>query len=403
MMYNQGRQAGSQQDDMKSMPVINLANSILDKAIALGASDIHIEPYESYFRVRCRVDGVLEETLRAPTDVYPALSTRLKLVAGMNIAEKRLPQDGRIDHESGGKNADIRASTIPTVHGEKLELRIHDKGAANFTRGLLGLSGRQEELYEAMLAAPHGVILLTGPTGCGKSTTLCTMAMELRSPTKNIVTIEDPVEYVLDGINQVSVNAKAGMTFASGLRSILRQDPDIIVVGEVRDEETAQIALRAAITGHLVLSTLHTNDAPGTVTRLVNMGLEPYLLADSLVGIISQRLMRKVCPKCREERPADEVECGILGVAPGSGVTLSHEKGCEACGGAGYSGRVPVHEMLLVDDRIRSHIERSHSYPEEIRKAASAAGMRSIMENAAELVLKGETTIKEMMRTVYVK
>jgi len=297
-------------DDVQAAPAVRLTNSIINQAIATNASDIHIEPFENYVAVRYRVDGVLFESNRIPQNLYSAVSTRIKIMAGMNIAEKRLPQDGRIELEAKGRAYDFRVSSLPTVFGEKIVIRVLDRTSFDFTRDKLGFTDSENEIIDKIIRMPYGIVLLTGPTGSGKTTTLYAMLSEVNTPDKNIVTIEDPVEYMLEGINQVQVNTKAGLTFAAGLRSILRQDPDIIMIGEIRDEETAQIAVRAAITGHLVLSTLHTNDAPGAITRLVDMGVEPYLAADAMVAVIAQRLVRKLCTSCRTTYTADEKERG---------------------------------------------------------------------------------------------
>jgi type IV pilus assembly protein PilB len=297
-------------DDVQAAPAVRLTNSIINQAIATNASDIHIEPFENYVAVRYRVDGVLFESNRIPQSLYSAVSTRIKIMAGMNIAEKRLPQDGRIELETKGRSYDFRVSSLPTVFGEKIVIRVLDRTTFDFTRDKLGFTERENEMLDKIIRMPYGIVLLTGPTGSGKTTTLYSLLSEVNTPDKNIVTIEDPVEYMLEGINQVQVNTKAGLTFAAGLRSILRQDPDIIMIGEIRDEETAQIAVRAAITGHLVLSTLHTNDAPGAITRLVDMGVEPYLAADAIVAVIAQRLVRKLCTSCRTTYTADEKERG---------------------------------------------------------------------------------------------
>ncbi|MDF2684948.1 MAG: epsE, partial [Clostridia bacterium] len=300
--------------DIKNAPAVRLSDSILTQAIALGASDIHIEPFENIVIVRYRIDGALKEVMRIPVNLYSSVCTRLKIIADMDIAERRIPQDGRIEKIVNGKPYDYRVSSLPTIYNEKLVMRILDRSSFSYTRSKLGFTEYENKKIEDLLRMPYGIILLTGPTGSGKTTTLYAFLNELNTSDRNIVTIEDPVEYMLGGINQVQVNTKAGLTFASGLRSILRQDPDIIMIGEIRDEETAQIAVRAAITGHIVLATIHTNDAPGAVTRLVDMGIEPYLVADALAGVIAQRLVRKLCKNCKVERMCNEIEMELLGV-----------------------------------------------------------------------------------------
>ena len=387
-------------DDIQTAPAVKLTNSIINQAIATNASDIHIEPFEHHVAVRYRVDGVLFESNRIPQSLYSAVSTRIKIMAGMNIAEKRLPQDGRIELETKGRSYDFRVSSLPTVFGEKIVIRVLDRTTFDFTRDKLGFTERENEMLDKIIRMPYGIVLLTGPTGSGKTTTLYAMLNEVNTPDKNIVTIEDPVEYMLEGINQVQVNTKAGLTFAAGLRSILRQDPDIIMIGEIRDEETAQIAVRAAITGHLVLSTLHTNDAPGAITRLVDMGVEPYLAADAIVAVIAQRLVRKICPNCRTAYMADENDMMILNLD--KPVRLYKGAGCPACQNSGYRGRTAIHEVMMVGREHRNIIARGGS-AEEIREVSISQGMVDLYESCRRLVLDGVTSIQEMVRTVYAR
>ena len=387
-------------DDVQAAPAVRLTNSIINQAIATSASDIHLEPFENYVTVRYRVDGVLFESNRIPQNLYSAVSTRIKIMAGMNIAEKRLPQDGRIELEIKGRAYDFRVSTLPTVFGEKIVIRVLDRTTFDFTRDKLGFTEHENKLMDKIVRMPYGIVLLTGPTGSGKTTTLYSMLSEVNTPDKNIVTIEDPVEYMLAGINQVQVNVKSGLTFAAGLRSILRQDPDIIMIGEIRDEETAQIAVRAAITGHLVLSTLHTNDAPGAITRLVDMGVEPYLAADAIVAVIAQRLVRRLCPACRTTYTADEKEKIILNTD--KPVQLYKSVGCPACQNSGYRGRTAIHEVMLLGRDHRNIIARGGS-AEEIRDIAVKQGMVDLYESCRQLVLSGVTSIQEMVKTVYAR
>lgn len=387
-------------DDIQSAPAVRLTNSIINQAITTNASDIHIEPFETYVSVRYRVDGVLFESNRIPENLYSAVSTRIKIMSGMNIAEKRVPQDGRIEMEINDKSYDFRVSSLPTVFGEKIVIRVLDRTTFNYNREKLGFTSGENGLMDKIIHMPYGIVLLTGPTGSGKTTTLYTLLNEVNTPDKNIVTVEDPVEYMLEGINQVQVNNKAGLTFAAGLRSILRQDPDIIMIGEIRDEETAQIAVRAAITGHLVLSTLHTNDAPGAITRLVDMGIEPYLAADAVVGVIAQRLVRRLCASCKTSYMSDENEMKILNID--KPVSLYKEEGCPVCHGSGYKGRTAIHEVMPVEREIRRIIERRGN-AEELRETAVKEGMVNLFENCRTLVLKGETTIQEMVKTVYAR
>ncbi|HMM32989.1 MAG TPA: GspE/PulE family protein, partial [Clostridia bacterium] len=393
---------GVAEDDseIQNAPAVRLANSIINQAVALRASDIHVEPFEDTVVVRLRIDGALVQTMNIPYNLYSAVSTRFKVISGMNIAEKRVPQDGRIEMTIGGKNYDFRVSTIPTVFGEKIVIRILDRSSFLFTREMLGFSKKNSELLDNILKRTNGIVLLTGPTGSGKSTTLYALLREMNSPTLNIVTIEDPVEYMLAGINQMQVNVKAGLTFATSLRSILRQDPDIVMLGEIRDEETAEIAVRASITGHLVLSTLHTNDAPNAVSRLSDMGIEPFLIAESLSGVIAQRLVRRLCPNCRTESPTTDSEMQMLSIhAP---AMIKRPGGCPQCNGTGYKGRIALHEVMYVNRAVRDAIT-AKAGTERIRDVACENGMVDLYESCRQLVLEGTTSIQEMMRTVYAR
>lgn len=385
-------------DDAKIMsaPVVKLVNSLLSRAVKMKASDLHMEPFEDSVRVRMRIDGILSEIMTIPKNVYSSVVSRVKIISGMNIAEKRLPLDGRTTIEVEGKEYDLRTSTLPTVHGEKIVIRF--LGALEHEMSLmeLGFDGENLSIIEKLIDIPYGIILVTGPTGSGKSTTLYSMLRAISSVEKNIVTVEDPVENVIEGINQVHVNAKAGLTFASGLRSILRQDPDIVMVGEIRDEETAEIAIRAALTGHLVLSTLHTNDSSSAVSRLIDMGIKPYLLSDSLLGVVAQRLVRKVCAHCSVLSETTDSETAMLGES----VQIKRIKGCPKCNFTGYSGRTTISEVLYLDKEMRKLVEEGASV-DSIRDAALRKGMDTLFESAKKLVLKGETTISEMVRVAY--
>ena len=386
--------------EIQNAPAVRLANSIINQAVALKASDIHIEPFEETVVVRLRIDGALIQTMTIPYNLYSAVSTRFKVIAGINIAEKRLPQDGRIEMTIGGKNYDFRVSTLPTVFGEKIVLRILDRTSFLFTREMLGFSNANSAMLDNILKKTNGIVLLTGPTGSGKSTTLYALLREMNSPTLNIVTVEDPVEYMLEGINQTQVNVKAGLTFANSLRSILRQDPDIVMIGEIRDEETAEIAVRASITGHLVLSTLHTNDAPNAVARLIDMGIEPFLVAESLSGVIAQRLVRRLCTNCMKRTPATEAEMSILGLDKPA--MLAHPVGCPQCNSTGYRGRIALHEVMYINRPLREAITAKRS-TEDIRSIARENGMIDLFHSCRQLVLDGMTSINEMVRTVYVR
>lgn len=392
----------SQMQTADDAPIIGIVNSLFSQAVRERASDIHIEPQEKVLRVRFRIDGVLREVASFTRDIQAAVISRIKIMSDMDIAEKRLPQDGRINIIEQGREIDIRVSTLPTILGEKVVMRILDKKAVILDINRLGFASNNLERYRRLYAQSYGMILVTGPTGSGKTTTLYSTLSEVHNDGKNTITVEDPVEYRLNGINQVQVNPKAGLTFASGLRSILRQDPNIVMVGEIRDNETADIAIRAALTGHLVLSTLHTNDAPGAMTRLIDMGVEPFLVASSVLGVIAQRLVRVICPDCKKPYiPApDATERLFLGLSPEQDITLYQGTGCVNCSFTGYRGRMGIHEVMPVSARIRDLINRRVS-ADEIAHTAVNEGMLSMREDGIQKALEGLTTIQEVMRVAY--
>ena len=389
----------AQMADIENAPVVKMINSIIHQGVSLGASDIHIEAETDVTRVRMRIDGLLSEQMKISKSSHEAIVTRLKIMADMNIAEKRIPQDGSFEIELDGRKVDIRVSSIPTVNGEKMVIRLlATQSSEVMNKYEIGFTEQNLKLYEKMLKVPHGIILVTGPTGSGKTTTLYTILNELNKPTQNIITLEDPVEKKIRGINQVHINNKAGLTFASGLRSILRQDPDIVMLGEIRDTETASIAIRAAITGHLVFSTLHTNDVVSTVVRLVDMGVEPYLVSSAVAGVISQRLTRCICPNCKVSYKISEEEKGLLGEQ--NVEFLYKGTGCQQCNFTGYKGRRAVHEMLVLDQTIRRLINKG-ALQESIKSYCLEKGMQTLRDNMKELVIKGETTIEELVRIAY--
>ena len=385
--------------EVTTAPIVKLINSIIEQAMRGKASDIHIEPSNNDIRVRFRIDGDLKEIMTLPKSNLSAIVTRVKIIGRMDIAEKRIPQDGRVEMKFNDNEIDLRISTLPTVYGEKIVIRILDKSNFNFTKEGLGFSKDNLDKLNKMIAQPYGMLLVTGPTGSGKSTTLYTILRELNVQTKNVITVEDPVEYKLKGINQIQVNVKAGLTFAAGLRSILRQDPDTIMIGEIRDSETAEIAVRAAITGHLVLSTLHTNDSPSTIARLIDMGLEPYLVSSAVIGIISQRLVKLLCPKCKEKYEASDSEKRILCINGEKEAILYKPVGCNSCNN-GYRGRAAVHEVMLVNENIRRLINKGAN-TDDIRRSALEDGMSTLLQSAADLALKGDTSFEEIMRAGY--
>ncbi len=385
--------------DENAAPTIRLVNSILEYAVNQGASDIHLEPREQEMVVRMRIDGVLRRAFTVPTATQAAVIARIKVMGNMNIAEHKIPLDGRSNIRVGGKDVDLRISTLPTVYGEKVVIRLLDKSSALLSTKGIGLEGRNLEKFNALLENSNGVILIVGPTGSGKSSTMYTMIGRLNTDQVNLVTLEDPVEYNLDGVNQVQINEKTGMTFASGLRSILRQDPDIIAVGEIRDGETAQIAMRAAITGHLVLSTIHTNDAPSTLDRLRDIGVEPYLISSALKGILSQRLVRRICPNCREEYTATPEEQKMLHLPVAAGRKFYRGKGCPICFNTGYRGRTAVYEILVLNSAIKRAIadDVPHS---ELMNIIESSDFEPLLKDCIRLVEKGVTTVQEAYRTV---
>ncbi len=383
-------------------PVVRLANLIITKGIQDKCSDIHIEPGKTAMRVRYRIDGIMHEGLVVPKKVQASLISRVKIMADMDIAEKRAPQDGRISASVDGKQYDFRVSTLPNINGEKVVLRVLDKSSVMIGLNKLGFLPQTMELFESMIARTYGIILVTGPTGSGKSTTLYSVLSKLNTGDKNILTIEDPVEYELAGITQTQVNVRAGLTFASGLRTMLRQDPDIIMVGEIRDQETAMIAVEAALTGHLVLATLHTNDAPGAVTRLLDMDVESFLIASAVVGVLAQRLVRLICPKCKESYapPKDAVRRLGIGIEDGGEVTFSRGRGCDHCKGTGYKGRVGIYELMPVTDKIRDLVlARASSYA--VKDVAIESGMKTLRDDAIQKILLGMTTVEESLRVIF--
>jgi len=381
-------------------PIIRLLNSLMFRAVKERASDIHIEPYEREVVVRYRIDGVLHNVLTPPKRVHAALISRVKIMAGLDIAERRTPQDGRIGIRIGDREVDIRVSIIPVANGERAVLRLLDKEHLLLDLNQLGFSPAHLERFDQLIRLPHGILLVTGPTGSGKTTTLYAALSQINTPDKNILTIEDPIEYQLKGIGQMQINSKIHLTFANSLRSILRQDPDVILVGEIRDAETAEISIHAALTGHLVFSTLHTNDASGAVTRLVDMGIEPFLVASSVAAIVAQRLVRTICPTCRQTyapAPEELARLGLDGRPDGRPITLARGAGCPTCAGSGYRGRVAIYEILVVDDQIRRLI-MAKADAGALRDAAVAAGMRTLRLDGMAKVLQGVTTAEEVLR-----
>lgn len=386
--------------DLENAPIVKMVNIIFQKAVATRASDIHIEPQEDCVLIRFRIDGQLVEIMRYDRKILSSIVARIKIISGLNIAEKRIPQDGRIGIKIDDREYDMRVSVLPTMFGEKVVIRIADKEGFNVSKKELGFFEDDLEKFDQIISSPYGIILVTGPTGSGKSTTLYTALRELCKPNVNILTVEDPVESTIKGINQVQVNVKAGLTFATALRAFLRQDPDIIMVGEIRDSETAEIAIRAAITGHLVFSTLHTNDAASSVTRMIDMGIEPFLLSSALVGLIAQRLVRRLCPHCKEAFQPDKNEREILGLKDYEEVTIYRAKGCDECNNTGYKGRIAVYEILTVNREIKELISKNVS-SDVIKDAAIKMGMKTLRMNCTRLVKEGITTIDEMLRIAY--
>ncbi|HQM01142.1 MAG TPA: ATPase, T2SS/T4P/T4SS family [Ruminococcus flavefaciens] len=386
-------------DRVESAPIVKLATTIVENSFRADATDIHIEPFDKYTRIRIRVNGDLVELMNISSAVHSALTTRFKLISGMNIAEKRIPQDGRFTQVVDGTTLDVRVSSLPMVHGEKIVIRILSTGQIALRKITdLGMSDYNYSLFESMLRVPHGVILVTGPTGSGKTTTLYAALGEIAKPNVNVVTVEDPVEKAIDGINQCQVNQKAGMTFAAALRSILRQDPDVVMIGEMRDTETADIGIRAAITGHLVLSTLHTNDAASTVVRLVDMGVASYMVATSLIGVIAQRLVKVLCPSCKKPRMSTQEENELMGIP--QSIQIYEPCGCNECNNTGYRGRTAIHEIIHCTSKV-STIIAAGGGKEEIEQAAKEQGTKLLRDNASELVQAGETSIDELVRATY--
>lgn len=390
--------SGLEAIDVEGTPVVKYINTLLRLSVKIGASDIHIEPHPDKTIVRMRVDGQLFKQSEITPAAHQSLVTRLKITAGMNIVEHRLPQDGRISFAYGNRAIDVRVSSMPTINGESIALRILGGAAKALTLSQLGMDDKNRVLFDKILKLPHGMILSCGPTGSGKTTTLYTILKEINAPSVNAITIEDPVEYEMPGINQIQVNNKVGLTFANGLRSILRQDPDIIMVGEIRDEEAASIAISAAVTGHIVLSSIHTNDAPGAVARLINMKIPGYLVSSSVVAIISQRLVKLLCPHCKTQRIATPHELNILGLSEPT--ELSFENGCAVCNFTGYSGRKAVFEILPVTSKIRELIDSGASV-DQIRAAGESEGATSLRESCLTAVLAGDISIKELLKVTF--
>ena len=379
-----------QEDDA---PIIRLINAVLSEAIRENASDVHIETFEKDLVIRFRLDGVMREVVKPKRELAPLLVSRIKVMARLDIAEKRIPQDGRISLRIGGREVDVRVSTMPSSNGERVVLRLLDKQTGRLRLKALGMSNNQLSILHEIVHKPHGIFLVTGPTGSGKTTTLYSSLAELSTRTINILTVEDPIEYNLSGIGQTQVNSKADMTFARGLRAILRQDPDVVMVGEIRDLETAEIAVQASLTGHLVMSTLHTNTAIGAVTRLMDMGVEPFLLSSSLAGVLSQRLVRKLCVECRSSHSADQTELEFLGT---TAATVYNPNGCEACQHTGYRGRTGIYELVTIDDQMRQLIHDRCSEQQLTEYArTSSSGLR---EDGKEKILEGVTTVQEVLR-----
>ena len=406
--YTKGKEAAEEEEDedmysedVNNSPIVQLVKSMIEQAVRQRASDIHIEPMERQVRIRYRIDGTLYERNTYSHRILPALVARIKIIGGMDIAEKRKPQDGRITQVVDRLEFDIRVSVLPTVYGEKIVMRLTSKTALTRAKKDLGFSDSELKVFDHIISNPHGILLVTGPTGSGKSTTLYTALSELNSSEVNIITVEDPVEANIDGINQVQTNNKANLTFASALRSILRQDPDIIMIGEIRDTETASIAVQASITGHLVVSTLHTNSAASTVTRLEDMGIEPYLIADSTVGVIAQRLVRRLCPACKEEYIPDAEEMALLNVKPqAEPLKIFRPRGCKLCDNTGYKGRIGVYEIMELTHDLKMVIARGGN-ADDIKNQALKEGMNTLRMSATRYVLQGITSVTEMKKVSF--
>ena len=391
---------GSSSEDLleseDDAPIIRLINAMLSEAIKEGASDVHVECYEKELVIRFRVDGILKEIMRQPRQMGPLLISRIKVMAKLDIAEKRVPQDGRITLRIGGRAVDVRVSTLPSSHGERVVLRLLDKNAVHLELADLGMTEDNREKIQSIIRKPHGIILVTGPTGSGKSTTLYAALSNVDTKALNVMTVEDPIEYDLEGVGQTQVNAKVDMTFARGLRAILRQDPDVVMVGEIRDTETAEIAVQASLTGHLVLSTLHTNTAVGAITRLRDIGIEPFLLSSTLLGVLAQRLVRTLCPECKERYKASNKEKEVVGITGTEDVFLYRPVGCKACNNTGYKGRTGIHELLLVNNEVRESINEAKGelYIENLIRPYTP----SIKQDGMNKVLQGKTTVEEVLR-----
>ena len=386
-------------DDISDAPIIKLANHIISQSVKARASDIHMEPYQDSFKVRYRVDGILYDLLSPPKWVQPALISRIKVMAKMNIAEKRLPQDGRLDVKIGNQEIDVRISTIPTSFGERVVLRLLDKSASLISLSDLGLASDKLDLLENLVRSPNGIILVTGPTGSGKTTTLYAILSSINIPDINIITIEDPIEYQIKGISQIQVNPKINLTFASGLRSIVRQDPDVILVGEIRDRETAEIAVQSALTGHLVFSTLHTNDSASAITRLVDIGVEPFLISSSVLAVVAQRLIRVLCRNCKQPYTPDKSTLERIGITPDQfrESTIYRAVGCENCFQTGYKGRTGIFEIMLLDSSLKSLILTTYD-SSQIKNAALNLDMVTLRQDGIQKVLRGISTIEEVIR-----
>lgn len=392
------RISSAQPVDDTSAPIIKFINTVIENAVMYKASDIHIEPNDREMRVRFRVDGVLREIMRTDIEMLAPVISRIKIMSNLNIAETRIPQDGKIGYRVKNKGIDIRVSIVPTILGEKIVMRILDKSVFSIDLVKIGLEKDELVKLNRMIDNPYGIILVSGPTGSGKTTTLYSILNILNDVSKNIITIEDPVEYNLDGINQMQVNTKIGFDFANGLRNILRQDPDIILVGEIRDDETAEISIRSALTGHIVLSTIHTNNAVGTIGRLLDMGIKPFLISSTLTGVVAQRLIRKICPNCGEEYMCDEREMRLLGLS--NPVKLRRGKGCSLCNDTGYKGRTGIFEILEIDKDMRNIIDFKYN-ESKIERIAEEKGMNTLRKSCINKVLNGITTVDEMLRVTY--
>ncbi len=387
---------------VEDAPIVKLVNLLITQAVSERASDIHVEPHEHDVRIRYRIDGVLHEIMRSPKSIQSGVISRLKIMADINIAERRVPQDGRVGLVVGGKSIDLRVATLPTVYGEKVVIRILDKSSVLISLQNMGFSDHNFTRFESSFRKPYGMILVTGPTGSGKSTTLYATLNMINTTDRNIITVEDPVEYRLAGVNQIQVNPKAGLTFASALRSILRSDPDVVLIGEIRDRETAQIAVEAALTGHLVLSTLHTNDAPSAISRLLEMGIEPFLVSSAIDCVLAQRLLRVLCDRCKEiYGPTEEAlkEAGVPLEPDGTVPKLFRPVGCTHCAKTGYRGRMATHEVMLKSEEIERLIAE-HRSSEDIGRVARDQGMRSLRSDGIDKIIAGATSIEEIMRVI---